>query len=262
MDEGGTPREGAGERGGRGRAVAWVAALLALLASTRLLPIDRWFDELEAGVASLGALGPLAYGLLYVVAALLFVPGSAVTLLAGPLFGLGLGTAVVSVASTTAAALAFLIARHAARGAVERHLLRRGGGERGAGGRLEAIDTAIGRGGWRVVALLRLSPLVPFSLGNYLYGLTSIRFWPYVAASWLGMLPGTFLYVYLGYAGARGLEAASGGGEGRTAQTALLVAGLVATAAVTWYVGRLAQRAVRESSGPGEPGSPRTEGLS
>ena len=58
-----------------------------------------------------------------------------------------------------------------------------------------AIDNAIGEDSFRVVALLRLSPLLPFALSNYLYGLTSVKFKPYVLASWLGMLPGTFAYV-------------------------------------------------------------------
>ena len=141
----------------------------------------------------MGAAGMFLYGAVYVVAVLLFVPGIVLTLGAGFLFGLGWGIVLVSVASTIAAALAFLIARYLARGAVER-LARNSP-------KFAAIDRAIGKEGWKVVALLRLSPLVPFSLSNYLYGLTSVRLGPYVATSWAAMLPATVLYVYLGAAG-------------------------------------------------------------
>jgi uncharacterized membrane protein YdjX (TVP38/TMEM64 family) len=64
-----------------------------------------------------------------------------------------------------------------------------------------AIDKVIGEDGFRVVTLLRLSPLLPFSIGNYLYGLTSVKLLPYILGSWLGMLPGTWAYVSAGATG-------------------------------------------------------------
>ena len=124
---------------------------------------------------------------------MLGVRRASVTVAAGALFGSVVGVVVVSLASTTGAALAFLVARYLARDAVLRWVRRNP--------RYDAIDRAIGEGGWRVVALLRLSPLVPFNLQNYLYGLTAIRFWPCVLTSWAAMLPGTVVYVYLGHAG-------------------------------------------------------------
>lgn len=217
-----------------------VAVLLAcLIALTRLVPVDRAVQALQAGVDQLGPLGPAVFGGAYVLAGLLFVPGSALTIASGALFGLLWGTLIVSVSSTVTAALAFLIARHLARGSVQRAAQRNA--------RFAAIDRAVGRGGWKIVALLRLSPAVPYSLGNYLYGLTSIRFWPYVLASWVCMLPGTFMYVYIGHLGAQGLQAASGASSAvGTGKAALLVAGLAATVVVTVYVTRLARRALAE----------------
>jgi uncharacterized membrane protein YdjX (TVP38/TMEM64 family) len=88
------------------------------------------------------------------------------------------------------------------------------------------------------VALLRLSPLVPFSLSNYLYGLTSVRFWPYVATSWVAMLPATVLYVYLGAAG----RTIGAGGKRSPWEWALLAVGLAATAAVSVLLTRVAKR--------------------
>ena len=211
----------------------WIAAgagVIALIAAARLLPVREWLGSFQDWVGGMGPAGMVLYAAVYVAAVLLFVPGIVLTLGAGFLFGLGRGIVVVSVASTIAAALAFLIARYFARDAVER-LARKDP-------RFEAIDRAIGKEGWKVVALLRLSPLVPFSLSNYLYGLTSVKFASYVATSWAAMLPATVLYVYLGAAG-RTL------GE-KTAKSpwewALLGLGLAATAAVTVLLTRVAKR--------------------
>jgi uncharacterized membrane protein YdjX (TVP38/TMEM64 family) len=223
----------------------WTALLLLVAGAAiaaRALPLEALLDALTRVSAEGGLAGRALFVVVYVAGSLLFVPGSAITLIAGGLFGLLEGLVLVSVASTTAAALAFLIARHLAREPVER-LARRHP-------RFEAVDRAIAEGGWRVVALLRLSPAVPFSVGNYLFGLTGLRFWPYVATSWAFMLPGTLLYVYLGHVGRAGLEAAEG--RARTpGEWALLTVGLLATAAVTLYLTRLARRrlAPHESAG-------------
>jgi uncharacterized membrane protein YdjX (TVP38/TMEM64 family) len=96
--------------------------------------------------------------------------------------------------------------------------------------------------------MLRLSPAVPFNFQNYLYGLTGIRFWPYLLASWLAMLPTTFLYVYLGDLGREGLQAADGQ-ERRprsNAEWAMLIVGLLATIALTLYLAHLARKTLRQ----------------
>ena len=107
--------------------------------------------------------------------------------------------------------------------------------------RFRAIDRAIGENGWKVVGLLRLSPLIPFSVSNYLYGLTAVRFLPFILASWVGMLPATFLYVYLG---AAGRSAGGKGGRGPW-EWALLAGGLIATVAVTILLARVARRELK-----------------
>jgi uncharacterized membrane protein YdjX (TVP38/TMEM64 family) len=218
---------------GKARVVLAAAAALALLAAARLLPVAGWLDAFQDWVARQGAWGGVLYGIVYTVAALLFVPGSLLTLGAGALFGVLWGTVIVSLASTTAAALAFLIARHLARARVERAAAR----NRTFG----AIDRGIRDRGWRVVVLLRLSPLVPFSLSNYLYGLTPVAFGPYVFASWVAMMPATVLYVYLGAAG----RAAAGGEARSPAEWALFAGGLLATLAVTVMVTRVARRELK-----------------
>jgi uncharacterized membrane protein YdjX (TVP38/TMEM64 family) len=218
--------------------VRWTAVavvIVLLIVGIRALPAEGIVRDISSWVDGLGFWGPLVFGAVYIVGVLLLVPGSALTLAAGAVFGLLWGTVTVSIASTTAAAMAFLIARYLARDAVVRRAER--------APKFRAVDRAIGEGGWKVVALLRLSPAVPYTLLNYVLGLTAVGFWSSVLASWVAMLPGTLLYVYLGYLGKLGLEAASRGETPRSpVQLVLLIVGLVATVVVTVYVTRLARR--------------------
>lgn len=216
----------------RGLSLAGIAVAAILL--LRVLPLDRLIGIAQVWIDGLGAIGPVALGVIYVLAALLFVPGSLLTLAAGAIYGLVLGTVIVSIAATTSAALAFLIARYAARDRVRRLVAQ--------SPRLAAVDRAIGAEGWKIVALLRLSPAVPFNLQNYLYGVTAVRFWPAVGASWLAMLPGTFMFVYLGSIG----RTAAAGAATTPIEWVLRGIGLAATVAVTVYVARLARRAIAE----------------
>ena len=212
--------------------VVALLVLASLVVIGKVVRVDRGVVALRAWVEPRGAAGMVVFGLFYVVGALLFVPGAALTITAGAIFGLGWGTLVVSLASLTADVLAFLTARHLARAKVEQwaHQYPRFG----------AIDRAVREGGWKIVALLRLSPTVPYSASNYLYGLTGIRFVPYTLASWVFTLPGTFLYVYLGYVGTESL-----GGRSRTpGEWTLLLIGLLATVVAAIYVTRLARRAL------------------
>lgn len=225
-------------------AVHWILVaviLLSLVVTIRSLPSAEILVELEGWLSGLGLWGPAALALIYMLATILLVPGTVLTLAAGAIFGLAWGTVAASAGATAGAAMTFLIARFLARERVARLVSR--------SPRFDAIDRAIGERGWRIVALLRLSPAVPFNLQNYLYGVTAIRFWPCVLTSWLAMLPATFLYVAIGHAGRQGLEAAAGAeqpaGMGRLA---LLAVGLAATALVTVMLARVAMRAIRDQN--------------
>ena len=215
--------------------ISFVMIVLGLIFLASALPLERGIESLKAWVQDLGIWGPLVLGVVYITSALLFVPGSILTISAGAVFGLLWGTITVSVASTTAAAMAFLIARYLARTQVEEQIRKYP--------KFAAVDRAIGLGGWRFVFLLRLSPAFPYSVSNYLYGLTPVRFWPFILASWIAMLPGTFMYVYFGHIGLS-LSDASRSSTSRI----LLVIGLVATVVVTVYITRLARRAIREQT--------------
>ena len=193
-----------------------------------------WLNSAIAAVEKLGPWGPGVFALAYILATVLMVPGSALTLSAGTLFGVFHGTIIVSLASTTAAAIAFIIARYLARDAIAAKIK--------AVPAFAALDRAFGEDGWKLVGLIRLSPVFPFSLLNYAFGLTSVKFLHYVLASWAAMLPATLLYVYLGSlarAGARG-------GEKSPLEWAMYGVGLLATLAVTVFITKAAKKAMKE----------------
>lgn len=213
--------------------------VISLFFLTQGLPLAQWIHRLMIWIAQLGFWAPLVFGLIYAMATVLMIPASILTITAGAVFGLAIGTIVVSLASTIGAALTFLIARYLARYWVAEQLKRYPN--------FRAIDQAIGKEGWKIVALLRLSPLIPFSLQNYLYGLTAIQFWPYVLTSWIAMLPGTFIYIYLGYISRLSLAATSQNGvQHGPLQWSLLIIGFLATIAVSWYIVQLARQAIQK----------------
>jgi uncharacterized membrane protein YdjX (TVP38/TMEM64 family) len=179
----------------------------------------------------------------YVLATILFLPGLLLTLAGGFTFGLVWGTIGVSIGSTGGAAAAFLLGRTLLRDAIERRVSQ--------SPRFAAIDRAVGRHGAKIVLLVRLSPVFPFNLMNYAFGLTRIRFWPYVLASWIGMLPATVMYVYLGSAVGSLADILSGRYDRGAGYKILLVAGLISTVVVTVLVTRVARKAIeQEMSGP------------
>src|SRR6516164_545195 len=220
--------------------IALVALTVALLVAARVLPVRQWLAELNGSVAHLGIWGIILFVAGYILATVLFFPASGLTVGAGFVFGVFLGTVIVSIAATTGAALAFLIARYVARDQIEQKL--------SSNQKFKKVDRAIGEQGAKLVFLLRLSPLIPFNLSNYFYGLTALKFWPYVLASWIGMLPATLLYVYLGAAGKAGLNAAAGQSSSRSPwEDVVFGIGLIATVVVTVWVTRIARRELARS---------------
>ena len=216
-----------------GVAVIVVAVLLFL----RGLPVQDGVERLKGVIGKYGVWGYAIFGAIYFVAALLLIPGAALSLAAGAIFGLGKGFVVVVISATLAACAAFVIARYLARDKVRKSAEN----SRTFG----AVDAAVGEGGWRVVGLLRLSPAVPFSVSNYLFGLTPVRLLPYAAATFVGIMPGTLLYVYLGTLAKR---AAGGGSSGGVWTYVFYGVGLLATVAVTVYLTRLARKKLKEKT--------------
>lgn len=232
----------------RGKLILYVVIGLAVVAGLILAGRQAgvYVPRFAQWVEGLGVWGPVAFILGYAVATVAFIPGSLLTLAAGAIFGLGYGTIYTLIGATLGASAAFLVARYVARGAIERKIADNA--------RFAAIDRAVGREGFKIVALLRLSPIFPFNLLNYSLGLTKVGFLPYLGAS-IAMLPGTLLYVYYGKA-AGSLAALAGGAQTAkgTGSWVLLGVGLAATIVVTTFVTRLAGKALRQEIDAAPPG--------
>jgi pyruvate/2-oxoglutarate dehydrogenase complex dihydrolipoamide dehydrogenase (E3) component/uncharacterized membrane protein YdjX (TVP38/TMEM64 family) len=220
------------------KAIVLVIVLACAAAGLVFIPVRAWFTYFESYVRALGAVGPLIVAVAYVLCTVLFVPGSFITVGAGTLFGLKIGFLVVLVGANLGALCSFLLARSFLREKVAKWAA--------ANPKFRSLDQAIGRQGFKMVLLTRLSPVFPFVLLNYFLGLTSVRAGAYVAANLLGMLPATFLLVSLG-AAAR--DAIAGQTDAATGfyQQILKYVGLAATIAVVVLVTRVARKALREA---------------
>ncbi len=162
-----------------------IIAMIFILA--RIFGLGEKLGLLRVWIASLGSLAPLAYIVLYVLATVAVIPGTALSVIAAALFGSFYGVVFVSIGSTIGAALAFLVSRYMARDAVTVWLKKNP--------RFIKLDSLSEEHGAIIVILARLIPILPFNLLNYGFGLTKVRFFTYVFFSWLFMLPGTILYV-------------------------------------------------------------------
>jgi uncharacterized membrane protein YdjX (TVP38/TMEM64 family) len=219
------------------RAVLGLLGVAAVVAALILLPVNQWLLALIERIQGMGLAGAAVFVVAYVAATVLALPGSILTLGAGFAYGPVYGTLLVMLASNLGANAAFLLGRTVLRERVSRRIA--------GDARFSAVDAAVGAQGFRVVLLLRLSPLLPFNLLNYALGLTRVRPRDYALASLIGMFPGTLLYVYLGSLVTSVTQLTSGqrpdsGIWGRV----LFWGGLVATVAVTVLITRIAKRAL------------------
>lgn len=222
------------------RGVAVLAVVLLLVLFGRQLA--TYVPQFVEYIRGLGAIGPVIFILGYVVAAVLAIPGSILTLAAGAIFGLVYGVVYVFVGAVLGATAAFLLSRYVLRNQVERRLAQYP--------RFEAVDKAIADQGRRIVFLIRLSPAFPFAILNYALGLTRISLMDYTIAH-VGMLPGTILYVYYGKLAGDVATIAGGTSAPRdTAYYMVLALGLVATVVVTTIVTRTARTALRSATEP------------
>jgi pyruvate/2-oxoglutarate dehydrogenase complex dihydrolipoamide dehydrogenase (E3) component/uncharacterized membrane protein YdjX (TVP38/TMEM64 family) len=220
------------------RAIIFLLVVAAIVAGVLFLPVRQWFMEFDSYVKSLGAVGPFVVVLVYVICTVLFIPGSAITVGAGTLFGLKTGFVVVVLGANLGALCAFLLARTFLREKVARWAE--------GNPKFRSLDQAIGQQGFKMVLLTRLSPVFPFVLLNYFLGLTAVRTRAYVLANLLGMLPATFLFVYIG-AAARDAIAGQMDASAGFYQQILKYIGLLATVAVVVIVTRIARKALREA---------------
>ncbi|NJN63251.1 MAG: TVP38/TMEM64 family protein [Coleofasciculaceae cyanobacterium RL_1_1] len=197
-----------------------------------------WLTEILTGIDSLGVIAPIVFAVIYIVATVAFLPGSVLTLGAGVVFGVMWGSVYVFGAATLGAIAAFLVGRYLARDWVAAKIADNP--------KFAAIDAAVGREGLKIVLLTRLSPIFPFNLLNYAYGVTGVSLRDYAIGS-IGMLPGTIMYVYIGSLATSlatiGAETSSDP-QAAIAQRLLQIVGLIATIAVTLYITKIARQAL------------------
>lgn len=211
------------------RLVLIALAVFSLVMMWMFLPLSEWIERFRLWIIDLGVVGIVAFVLVYVFVTVVLGPATALTMTAGLAFGFW-GFPLVVGSATLAAAVAFLLGRYIARQRVLAMIE--------CDPRLESLHQAFGDEGWRIVVLLRLSPLIPYGMQNYLFSVTNIGFLPYVVATLFGVMPASALYVYIGSLGATAND------EGGVMKWLLIVGGLMATAVVAWIIGKRAQQAI------------------
>ena len=200
----------------------------------------QWIDSLSAAGAMSGdkLLRIYAFIAIYILATVAFIPGSILTFGSGVLFGVVWGSLYVFISATLGATIAFLVGRYLARGWVAKKIE--------GNHKFRAIDQAVGKEGLKIVLLTRLSPMFPFNLLNYAFGITGVSLQDYVIGS-VGMIPGTVMYVYMGSLASN--LATIGTASQPTnpgVQWAIRIIGFIATVAVTLYVTKVARKALEE----------------
>ncbi|HUQ28354.1 MAG TPA: TVP38/TMEM64 family protein [Usitatibacter sp.] len=219
------------------RHLAWLIGTAAVIAivgvgMAMVLPMADWEDlfeeKLETWVHESGGFGALVFTGVYVVATLFLLPAVPLNVAAGALFGMYWGVSIVMAASTSAAVIAFLVARYLLRERIKKHYARKG--------MSAAIDKALRSEGWKAVALLRLSPVVPFAVKSYLFGVSAVRLRDYVIGTVLGKLPGAIVLTALGTTGRAAMDLSG------AARWSLMAAGIAATVLVSWLIGRAAKK--------------------
>ncbi|MGE3413969.1 MAG: TVP38/TMEM64 family protein [Dehalococcoidia bacterium] len=175
------------------RARAWTrVAVLGVIALSGVIYTLRVglpsVDEMQASITGAGAPGLVAFVLAYVVCSLVLLPKGLLSIVAGTVWGLGIGVAVVMTGAILGAIAAFAVGRRLGRTAVEEL----------AGRHLDSLDGVVERHGRLAIVVARLVPLIPFTVINYAAGVTTIRFADYVVGTAVGIVPGTVAYVALG----------------------------------------------------------------
>lgn len=202
------------------------------------------FQRLLEWIDQLGASAPAVFLLIYTLTAVFFVPSFVFTFGAGAIFGLWKGILLSVLGTGTGAAAALLLGRTLAREPAARYFAQKK--------EFRQMDEAVKVKGWKIVALARLSPVFPFLVGNYAFGLTKIPALHYFLASMAGTIPSAAVYVYAGTVA--GEIAQSGAERGRTpAEWGLLIGGLIATVVLTWYIRRVAKGALARNLDTGTP---------
>jgi len=222
--------------------VVAILLLAAFLTAMRFLPLGAWIASFQAWVKEIGPVGYVVYVLVYMVFCVLGIPASPLTIGAGAIFGFAAGSIVVIIGATLGATLSFLLARTVMRRRIEALTADNA--------KFRALDRAITREGGRIVFLVRLAPVFPFAYINFAFGLTGVRLWSYVVATFFGIIPVTLAFVYIS---ATAAQAAST--DMSNARLAINIVGGVLAVVATAFVTRVATRAIKKAGVDDEPPS-------
>jgi len=214
----------------------WFFLGTTLIVAAKYLNFQGLLHSALSWIASLGRWGPAMFIIIYILATVLFVPGSILALAAGVLFGVLWGSIYVSIGATIGAVVAFLIGRYLARGWVAKQIE--------GNGMFKVIDEAVAREGWKIVALMQLSPIFPFNMLNYAFGVTQVSFKDYFFPTWIGIMPGTVLYVYIGSLTGNLTMSAMKERSLTPIEWTCYAIGLIATVLVMIYATRIAKKAL------------------
>ena len=179
-----------------------LAAAAAVVVALQYKSAGEWMEFAVENVNNLkqilldaGYWGPVIIFALYLVTTVFMLPLWGFHMTCGFVYGTFWSALLISVTQAVCAGAAFLTSRYIARPFIKERL------EKYFGKKYQAIDRAVGKQGFKIILLLRLSPIIPFGINNYICGCTQMRFWDFVIGTWLGILPGTTAYCNLGAIG-------------------------------------------------------------
>src|SRR3954471_4586471 len=217
-----------------GKIAALLLVIAAIAALFHVLPIASWLKAFQTYVRGLGALGYVVYIAVYAICVASFIPASILTLGAGAIFGFVGGTIVVIIGATIGATLAFLLARTVMRKRIEKMTA--------SNAKFRALDRAIASEGMKIVFLVRLAVVFPFTYSNYAFGLTAIPLWRYVLATFLGIIPATAAFVFASSAATKAATTSTS-----SITKVIYIAGGVIAIIVSVLIGRMATKAIRRA---------------
>jgi uncharacterized membrane protein YdjX (TVP38/TMEM64 family) len=212
--------------------------ILGLALLSHFFPVISLVAELQRRVTGTGRSGAVLYPLLFAACNILLLPGGILSVGAGFFFGLWWGFFIVLLGNSIGAAVSFALSHWLGGRYLSAKFSRNP--------MLQVLEKAVARDAWKIIFLCQLHPLFPTSLLNYLFGLTRIRFWPYMLWTAAGRAPGLFLYTYLGTLGQLGLNLARGRSHPRLVEYWTWGGAFAITVLLFIFLTRTALRALRE----------------
>ncbi len=216
----------------KNKLIIGILFVFTLLALSFFIPYGDILKSVIVECRALGIYGIVLFVVVYALLCIALAPGSIITMAVGAVYGFSIGYVVVTLGSLLAATLSFLIGKFLFHKAISHWLIKYP--------RIKLIQNAMSKKGLIIVFLMRLSPLFPFAISNYAMSLTDISFKNYFFISWIGMIPGTVLYVYLGVLSTSLIQT----DVALQWKTVLMIAGFCATGILSWYIAQIARTAL------------------